>query len=265
MPIANLESMDMYYEIHGSGLPLVLISGFGADHMVWDSVKTLLAASFQVIVLDNRGVGQSSVPDGPYSIEQMANDVVQLCAYLNIESAYFCGNSMGGCIVQTLAYQHPQLVKKAIVSNSALQVITPFIYFVRARYRMMQQDIDKTIIIKALLGFLFSYHYLSTPGIVDGLIELALSNPYPITLKGYAAQMVATGSFDAREFAHHIKLPVLVIGAEEDIIFLPAQTRALIETIPNAVSYSFKQAGHLPHIEHPEEFVAVVNNFLEIS
>ena len=75
--------------------PLVLIAGFSADHNAWCDVVDYLSQHYRVIIFDNRGASQSEVPPGPYSIEQLANDTVNLCLSLGIKQAHFIGNSMG--------------------------------------------------------------------------------------------------------------------------------------------------------------------------
>ena len=111
MPKIQVNDISMYYETHGQGEPLVLISGFSADHSVWSRVVDALKANYQVIVFDNRGAGQTDVPLGPYSIEQMAADVDGLCQQLGIQRAHFVGSSMGGFILQTLDFRYPKRVK----------------------------------------------------------------------------------------------------------------------------------------------------------
>ena len=90
----------------------------------------VLKDKYQVIILDNRGAGQTDVPDGPYTVDQMANDVAALCSALGIHQAHFVGNSMGGFILQTLAFRYPELVKSAIIGNSAATIHTAFHIYV---------------------------------------------------------------------------------------------------------------------------------------
>lgn len=99
MPTAKLNDITMYYEVQGEGTPLIFIGGFSADHLVWAEQALAFMSDFQVITLDNRGAGQTTIPDGAYTVEQMADDVVSLCQHLDIEQAYFVGHSMGGCIL----------------------------------------------------------------------------------------------------------------------------------------------------------------------
>ena len=263
MPIATLNNLDMYYETHGNGEPLFLISGFGADHTIWLSVVELLSEHFQVIIFDNRGAGKSTVTPGPYTIEQLSQDVIDLCDHLNIESAYFCGNSMGGYITLTLLHQYRDRIKKAIISNSSLSIATPFRFYMEGKYQLHKTNAYFDAMAKIGCAFCFSYDYLSQPGMIDELIKLKKNHPNPFTLEGFDAQAQAVYQFNATTWANQITTPTLVIGSTDDLIFNETLIRDIANTIPNAEYYSFSRTGHIPSVEHPEEFSHVVKNYLQ--
>ena len=263
MAFATINDLNLYYEVHGQGEPLVLISGFGADHTLWLNVVDQLAEQYKVIIFDNRGAGKSTVTSGAYTIEQMAQDVIHLCDHLHIGSAYFCGNSMGGYITQALLHQHRTRIKKAIISNSSLSVATPFRYFMEGKYQLLKTDADFDGIVKVSSAFCYSYDYLSQPGIIEELIELKKNNPNPFTLKGYEAQAQAVYHFDATQWAHQITTPTLVIGSTDDLIFSEKLNRDIANTIPCAEYYCFDKTGHIPSIEHPEKFIEVISQFIQ--
>ena len=147
----KLNDISMYYEIHGNGEPIVFIAGFSVDHTNWSGLIDHFKDNYQVILLDNRGAGQTDVPDGLYSIEDMANDVVLLCSKLGISKAHFVGSSMGGFIVQRLAFSHSDLVKSAIISNSAATIHTCFHIYVAAQLELLKVNAPLATLIKAIL------------------------------------------------------------------------------------------------------------------
>src|SRR5580698_9546750 len=98
MPIAKINGIKMYYELHGQGYPLVVINGLAADVLEFRPITRLLAVRHRVLVFDNRGVGRSDKPDQPYSIEQMAKDTLLLMRTLGIHKAAIMGISMGSRI-----------------------------------------------------------------------------------------------------------------------------------------------------------------------
>jgi len=95
MPKIQVNKIDLFYDIQGTGEPLLLIAGFNSDSSSWSAMMPALVKHYQTIRLDNRGVGQSSAPDSPYSIKQMAADAAALLDYLGIPQAHVVGHSMG--------------------------------------------------------------------------------------------------------------------------------------------------------------------------
>jgi len=263
MPKIKINDINMYYERYGEGQPLVLIAGFSADHTVWSMVIEPLAKHYDVIVFDNRGAGQTDVPEGAYSITQLAEDVVGLCQALNVDKAHFIGNSMGGYILQELAYRHSQYVKSAIISNSTFATHTPFHYYVAAQLAMIKANLAPEILMRASSAWAFSYQFLSQPDILDSLIDLALNNPYPFTVTGYEGQYAALDAFNSREWLDKINVPTLVVGADQDLIFSESSIKALADAIPRAEYYCFKACGHLPFIEYPEQFSELALNYFK--
>ena len=110
MSIAKVDTVELYYEQHGSGAPLLLIMGLAADSMAWLFQVPEFSKHYRTIVFDNRGVGRSSKPAGPYTISQMADDTAGLLDVLGIARTHVVGVSMGGMIAQELALRHPRLV-----------------------------------------------------------------------------------------------------------------------------------------------------------
>src|SRR5712692_1901724 len=123
MPYEKINDIQMYYEIHGDGEPLVLIVGLGTDISEWDGIIRWLAQKYKVLAFDNRGAGRTDKPDTPYSMEMMADDTAGLMQTLGIEQAHILGISMGGRIALALSLRHPTSVKKLVlVSTSARSI-----------------------------------------------------------------------------------------------------------------------------------------------
>ncbi len=263
MPKILLNDTELYYESYGQGEPLVLIGGFSADHLVWVTVSEKLAEKYRVIVFDNRGSGQSSITNGPYSIAQFAKDVVDLCHALDISKAHFIGNSMGGFILQVLAHEYPHLVKSAIISNSSYKTDTVFKYYIQAQLEMMKANTPRHALYKASCAWCFSQKFLSQPETLETLIEMALNNPFPFTIEGYEGQYSAIKDFNSLSLLSAITVPTLVIGSNEDIIFPERIFKVLAEKINQAKYFCFDQCGHLPHIEEPEKYIKIVTEFID--
>ena len=95
MPITRIGDIDMYYEVHGTGEPLVLLHGLSLDSSVWIKQVSALSQKYQVIIFDNRGVGQTDAPHNDYSTEMMADDTATLMKFLNVAEAHILGFSNG--------------------------------------------------------------------------------------------------------------------------------------------------------------------------
>ena len=118
MPLIAVNDIELYYESHGSGAPLVVLGGLGLAVSEMGALTGPLAARFRVIAVDNRGTGRSSKPAGPYSIEQMAADTAGLMDRLDLERAHLLGISMGGRIALALALARPERVERVVLIST---------------------------------------------------------------------------------------------------------------------------------------------------
>lgn len=264
MPKIKVNDVNLYYEIHGQGQPIVCISGFTGDHNGWGAVVEGLAQNYQVITFDNRGIGQSDCPDYPYTVEMMAEDVTALMQALHLGKVHLIGNSMGGSIVQTIAYRHPELVKSMVLANSFIKAHGRLTLHVHTRLALMKLNfpIPAEVIIHELLLWVYSSRYLGQPGVADRLTKAALTNPVVITIEGYEHQLNALLTFDSQKWLHKINAPCLVINADDDLLASHAEGRQMAKIIPQAQYFCFKNVGHMPQLECPEDFKRLVLKFI---
>lgn len=263
MPKIKINDISIYYEEHGQGEPLVLISGLNSEHVIWTSVLDKFAKHYRVILLNNRGAGQTDAPDGPYTIEQMADDAIDLCKKLQIEKAHFIGSSMGSCIVQAIAYRHPEFLKSIIASNALMVLHASFLFNAQAQVELRKANAPMAAIIKTACAWGFSYHFLAQPGRIEQYVQASMANPYPITAKAAEAQLAALEVFDSRSWASSIKVPMLIISADQDIVIPERLSQDLAREIPHAEYYSFTDCGHIPYVEYPAEYFEVAHKFLQ--
>src|SRR6202044_1765574 len=119
MPFVENQDAKIYWDEQGSGEPLLLIEGLGYPSYMWHRTRPILAQTYRTIVLDNRGVGQSDVPPGVYSIELMASDAAAVLDAAGVQRAHVFGVSMGGMIAQEFALQYPKRVLSLILGCTA--------------------------------------------------------------------------------------------------------------------------------------------------
>lgn len=98
---------------------------------------------------------------------------------------------------------------------------------------------------------------------LEKIIQLGFEYPFPFTVKGYEGQYAALRHFDSRNWINKIKVPVLVLSSDQDLIFSEKDTKSLANQIPKARYYCFMECGHLPQVEYPEQFTKIVCEFIE--
>ncbi len=118
MPVTHAGDIDMYYELHGSGEPLVLIGGLANDISQWEWLTAWCAQTHRVLAFDNRGAGRTDKPDVPYTIPMMASDTDALMEVVGMSQATVLGVSMGGRIALDLALEHPDRVARLILVST---------------------------------------------------------------------------------------------------------------------------------------------------
>src|SRR5271155_3320601 len=119
MPFVDNQGARIYWDEQGHGAPVLLIMGLGYTSHMWHRTRPVLAQHYQTVVLDNRGVGKSDVPPGPYSIASMASDAAAVLDAAGTGSAHVFGVSMGGMIAQEFALQYPKRVRSLILGCTA--------------------------------------------------------------------------------------------------------------------------------------------------
>ncbi|MCK4963645.1 MAG: alpha/beta fold hydrolase, partial [Dehalococcoidia bacterium] len=147
MPTTKVGDINMYYEVHGEGEPLLLIMGLGSDLTSWIFQIPEFSKKYQVIAFDNRGVGRTDAPDVPYSTAMMADDTTGLLDALGIEKAHVLGLSMGGFIAQELAVKYPQRVKSLVLAATAAGPYSWATHVLGIRIRLAQEGVKQETLI----------------------------------------------------------------------------------------------------------------------
>lgn len=267
MSIVRSNGIDLYYEIHGHGEPLVLIAGLGYDGWMWHRMIPGLAEHFEVISFDNRGVGQSDKPPGPYSAGMLAADVIGLLDACGLPQAHIMGHSMGGFVAQAVAIDHPDRVDKLVlsatnfggprhvpISPAAMAVLTDVSGDPIARLR-------RGIAISCAPGFTEA-----NPEIVEEWVKYRVA--HPIDPAGYQAQLAIglsllpeAAAFEQRLAA--VRAPTLILFGEHDAVVPPGNAALLAERIADARVDILPGAGHFFPFETPAAANAAVIRFLK--
>ena len=265
MPSVTVNRVRLFYEEAGApdAPPLVLIMGWGGDHTAWALQVPAFAAEHRVIALDNRGAGQSEVPDAPYTIAGMAGDVVGLMDALGIGRAHICGASMGGMIAQELTLRHPERVRTLGLHCTA-PVIDAYGRFLIDTLLAVKARGDREENVRAIMPWILCRKTMAErPDFIRFWIDRALTYPYPIGLAGLSRQAGAIRSHDTLARLGEIRVPTLITTGTEDILVPPTSSREIHARIPGSELATFEDAGHLHFIEQAERFNEASLGFLQ--
>ncbi|MEJ7740830.1 MAG: alpha/beta hydrolase [Chitinophagaceae bacterium] len=264
MSFIQTNGINQFYTEIGEGPPLLLIMGITAPGLVWEKHAVFWKDHFRCILGDNRGVGFSDKPAGPYSSEQMADDYAGLLDAMQISEAHVVGCSMGSTIAQQLALRHPNKVK-------SLVLMCPW-----ARCdRMATAIFQHMMTIKARLRPEEFIHYIQwliygkSSWDNDSLYQEMLEgrqgtaiDAVPQPLHALEAQAEACMSHNTLLQLHQITQRCLVIGGQDDI-FTPAwMAREVAAAISDSELFLYENAGHAFHWEKISDFNPRVNYWL---
>jgi 3-oxoadipate enol-lactonase len=257
MPFAQLSDARLHYELSGpsEATALVLSNSLGSNLSMWDPQTARFSKHFQVLRYDTRGHGQSSITPGPYTVEQLARDVLALLDSLNLDHVHFCGLSMGGSTGMWLAIHAGERLNKLVLCNTAAKIGTPEIW--NPRMEAVRRGGVKAIS-NGVIGRWLSEDYRAKFPL---LATAALRTLESTDTQGYLANCAAIRDFDAREAIKAIRLPTLVISGTHDVSTTVADGRYLAQNIPGA-RYVELNAAHLSNIEQSDQFTSEVLHFL---
>ncbi len=257
MPKVKVRDIEMFYLEAGAGEPVVLIMGFGGDHLAWGFQTRVLAERYRVIAFDNRGAGQSDAPDRPYTTRMMADDTAGLMDALGVERAHVVGVSLGGMIAQELALAHPGRVR-TLHLGCTLGRPDAYMRALVAVWRTLRTSLSREDMLRAVALWLFAPGtYSERPEFVEMVVQTALASPHPQTLAGFLRQGDAILAHDALDRLRDIRCPTLVSVGEDDILVPPRFSREVAARIPGAVLRTVPGAGHVYFWERPEAFNAL--------
>jgi len=266
MPRATVNGVDMYYEVHGKGVPLVMIQGFAGNNQAWFFQTPVFKKYYKVIVFDNRGIGKTDKSSEPYTIRTMADDVIGLLDYLAIEKAHILGLSLGGMVAQEIAISyperlvklvlgstlagseggsdvHPEMIKAFTTSESAANIDFRSIPLEKVMYEMVSLAFNRRL-----------YRMI--------LLPLSKRSMKSIDPEGHFKQMAAVSDYTTLDRLHLIKAPTLVITGTGDRIISPIASEVIASRIPNAKLVLVKGGSHAFFMEMRGKFNKEVLGFL---
>jgi len=265
MPVARVGDVNLYYEIHGSGDPLLLIMGYSFASGHWLAIRDTLAKECRVILFDNRGTGRSDKPDISYTAHMMAKDAAGLLDAIGIKQTNVFGVSMGGMIAQEFALSYPKSLKNLILGctfcggTKAVQVPTEAVTALFDPERAKQSEEEKAL---GLLPWLCNQDVThKNPAILKYFV--AACTEYPTPPHSLICQWNVLMSFDSYDRLPQIKAPTLVICGAKDLLIPAKNSKILASRIPGAELAIIENAGHAFVIDSSDESIRIVLQFLK--
>ncbi len=259
---ADSAGVRIAYELRGTGAPLVLIHGLAYDRYGWGRLPELLAERFRVLLLDNRGVGESDAPEGPYAVSQLAADVVAVLDDAGLERTNVLGVSLGGYIAQEVALSYPRRVERLVLCSTSpggpnaypmpeagLQAF--------ARFPTLGREAGLRLMVENSLG---ERGLRELPELAEEIYAYRLE--HAPTLAAWQAQAHAGATFDAYDRVGGIVAPTLVVHGGADNVVDPRNAELLGRLIPNARVEVLPDRGHLLVWEDSQAVARLVTEFL---
>lgn len=259
MQMIDLNGISVHYKEEGdlNGTPVVFSNSLGTDFRLWDQILPLLPKDLRIIRYDMRGHGLTSGSEGAYFMGDLVGDAAALIDHLQIKNCIFVGLSIGGIIAQGLAAERPDLIRAMVLSNTAAKI---------GNADMWQERIAAVkaggveVLADATMERWFSAQFpIDHPTTFNGWRNMLCRTPSA----GYCGCSAAISETDLFDSTARLSLPTLGIAGSEDGSTPPDLVRETVELIQGSKFHVIRKAGHLPCVEQPAEFAAVLTEFIQ--
>ena len=255
------DGVKIYWEEHGAGDPLLLIMGLGATLEWWQRLIPVLSPRYRTLVYDNRGVGRSDIPPGPYPIPAMADDAAAVLDAAGIESAHVFGASMGGMIAQELALNHPWRVRSLILGCTACggaQAVPA------SREVGAALGARKTMTREEAMWAMAPYIFDAGTPRQRVAEDIAVRLQAKVTNDGYFAQLAGIRAWSGtHDRLAGLTMPTLVIHGETDQLVPAENGRVIARAIPGSRLVMIPNASHIFFTDQFEATTGALLSFLD--
>ena len=249
--------LTLRYITRGAGRAVVLLHPVGLRAEFWAPVIAELEHQYRLIAIDARGHGESDF-DGPFSLDDLAADAVELVRVVGLGPAVFVGCSMGGMVAQGVAVRAPELATGIVIANTTFTRDDTGRAMIEQR--AVQAEKGMPVILPSTLARWFNAQcQLNRPDLVLKARDWLLANDPAV----HAIAWRAIRDLDFAEALRKSNVPKLCIGGSEDQSAAPTAVRKMAEELPHAIYREIAGAGHLAPLEEPQEFAALLHDFME--
>jgi pimeloyl-ACP methyl ester carboxylesterase len=241
MSFVQNQGTKLYWDEQGRGEPVLLIMGLGYPSSLWHRTRPMLAQDFRTVALDNRGVGLSDVPSGPYSISTMASDAAAVLDAAGVSNAHVFGVSMGGMVAQEFALQYPARTRSLILGCTSPG--GPSV--VRAERKVSDILMARDMSLEQARAAILPYIYDADTPREKIEEDVTLRRQCLPSQEGYTAQLQGILAWEAYSRIAQITAPTLVIHGKSDALVPPGNGELIAARIPGAKLVLLDHASHL--------------------
>ena len=275
--LADANGIKISYEIQGKddGIPLILVSGFALKKEMWIAMAGPLSENFKVITFDNRGCGKSDRPEGPYTLDMFADDIIGLMDYLKVDKANVMGYALGAMIVMHFALKYPDRINKLVLLNTVAKydndgLVKDGITINSKALDFQQNAPEKYFMKSAKMAFHRSFikeleltpdkkfHDLWT--VADWVKEYNIDPQTPKDVENQGSAMLGLSLLDKLD---QIKAETLVIAGSNNKIHPKPSMEAMHEKLPNSKLEVIARAGDMTYLSRAPEINQLVKDFLK--
>ena len=256
----DVNGITMHYELEGpESAPVVTLShSLATDLSMWDLQMAVLKSGYRVLRYDTRGHGGTDAPEGPYTLEQLAEDAKALLQALGIPKTHFMGISMGGMIGQILALKTPGMLRTLILCDTSSRIPEEALPVWEERIALAQEQGMDTLVEPTMeRWFTASFRAKPIP-VLEKVRAMIRTTP----LEGYVGCSRAIMKLNLTERLSEIALPTLIVVGEEDPGTPVAASQAIHKQIKGSELVILKSAAHLSNIEQQDAFNTALLDFL---
>jgi 3-oxoadipate enol-lactonase len=241
MPFVENQGTKIYWDEQGQGAPVLLIMGLGYASALWYRTRPVLAQRYRTVAFDNRGVGLSDVPPGPYSIATMASDAVAVLDAAGVSDAHVFGVSMGGMIAQEFALQYPARTRSLILGCTSAGGPSA----VRSESKVADVLLARGMTLEQAREAILPYIYDAATPREKIEEDLSLRRRWLPSIEGYMAQLQGILAWESYSRIAQIKAPTLVIHGKSDALVPPGNGQLIAARILGARLVLIEHASHL--------------------
>jgi 3-oxoadipate enol-lactonase len=256
--LANVQGVNIFYEVTGEGLPVVFVHGLGGTSNVWCAQRVALSRNFRVITLDLPGSGRSDRTERQYSMERWVEQLAGLADALRLDNFVLVGHSMTTVLAQKFAAKYPARLTALVLCGPITELPPPGKEAFAKRAETVLREGMLPVADAVLAGALTAATREGNGALTGMVREMLLSNDPP----SYAAQCHALANGSAKADQAQIRCPTLILDGDQDGVTPLANARAIAAAIPGARIRIIPATAHLTMLERPELFNAALIEFL---